>query len=190
MKPPALSPAKVSAAQLKDVGATSVILGHSERRHLFGESNELVNAKVLHALATGFEVILCVGETVEEREAGKTENVVKDQLAGGLANVQAADLGRVTIAYEPVWAIGTGLTATPEQAQAIHGYLRGLVSGLYEADAAEALRIQYGGSVKPANVVELMACPDIDGALVGGAALTPDNFMPIVEFQSKGSHVG
>jgi triosephosphate isomerase len=171
---------EVSAAQLKDVGATSVILGHSERRHLYGESNELVNAKVLHALATGLEVILCVGETIEEREAGKTENVVKDQLAAGLASVQAADLDRVTVAYEPVWAIGTGLTATPEQAQAVHSYLRGLISGLFEPEAAEALRIQYGGSVKPANVAELMACPDIDGALVGGASLAAASFAGIV----------
>lgn len=181
---------EVSAAQLLDVGAQTVILGHSERRHVYGESNELINAKMRHALATGLEVILCVGETIEEREAGKTENVVKDQLSGGLAQVAESDLARVTIAYEPVWAIGTGLTATPEQAQAVHSYLRGLLSGLYDTAAAEAMRIQYGGSVKPSNVAELMACPDIDGALVGGASLTADNFMPIVEFESSGSQVG
>ena len=181
---------EVSAAQLKDVGATCVVLGHSERRHIYGESDPLVNAKVLHALATGLEVILCVGETQEEREQKQTEMVVKRQLSGGLENVAAADLDRVTIAYEPVWAIGTGLTATPEQAQAVHSYLRGLVSGLYDDAAANAMRIQYGGSVKAANVAELMACPDIDGALVGGASLTADQFMPIVEFDSSGSAVG
>lgn len=181
---------EVSAAQLKDVGVQVVCLGHSERRHLYGESDELINNKVVHALATGLEVILCVGETMEEREQKQTETVVKRQLSGGLANVTGADLARVTIAYEPVWAIGTGLTATPEQAQAVHSYLRGLVLGLYDEAAANAIRIQYGGSVKGSNVAELMACPDIDGALVGGASLTADQFMPIVEFESSGSQVG
>lgn len=181
---------EISAEQLKDVGAQVVVLGHSERRHLYGESDELVNAKLLHALATGLDVILCVGETMEEREAKQTEMVVKRQLAGGLANVAESDLARVTIAYEPVWAIGTGLTATPEQAQAVHSYLRGLVSGLYDDAVADAMRIQYGGSVKGSNVVELMACPDIDGALVGGASLTADQFMPIVDFNSSSSQVG
>ena len=155
---------EISVAQLVDVGAHSVILGHSERRHVYGETDELVNRKVKLALQSPLEVILCVGETIEEREAGKTEPVVKQQLDGGLAGVSEADMARVTIAYEPVWAIGTGLTATPDQAQQVHSYLRGLLSGLYSPDVAAATRIQYGGSVKPANVADLMAQADIDGA--------------------------
>ena len=175
---------EVSADQLKDVGADAVILGHSERRHLYGETDELVNRKALHALDRGLEVILCVGETIEERESNQTEQIVKRQLDGGLKSVSEGDLARVTVAYEPVWAIGTGLTATPEQAEAVHGYLRGLAAGLYSDKHAEALRIQYGGSVKPSNVAELMAKPDLDGALVGGASLKAEDFLAIVEFQS------
>lgn len=175
---------EVSADQLRDVGAETVILGHSERRHLYGETDELVNRKVLHALDRGLEVILCVGETLEERESKHTEQVVKRQLDGGLRSVAEGDLGLVTVAYEPVWAIGTGHTATPQQAEAVHGYLRGLVAGLYSDKHAQALRIQYGGSVKPSNVAELMAEPDLDGALVGGASLKAEDFLAIVEFQS------
>ena len=171
---------EVSAAMLVDVGATFAILGHSERRHVYGESDELVNAKVLHALETGLDVILCVGETLEEREAGQTEAVVRRHVTKGLEGV--ADPARVTIAYEPVWAIGTGLTATPEQAGEVHTYLRGVLEGLYDEGTAETLRIQYGGSVKPANVAELMAVEGIDGALVGGAALEAESFIGICDF--------
>lgn len=173
---------EVSCAQLKDVGAEMVILGHSERRHVYGESDALIASKVERALGEGLEVILCVGETREEREANRTEAVVSTQLTAGLAPVAAGDLGRVTVAYEPVWAIGTGLVATPEQAGAVHDYLRGVFAGLYGAPASEALRIQYGGSVKPGNVAELMAVPGIDGALVGGAALDAASFGAIVDF--------
>ena len=176
---------EISAAQLLDVGAELVILGHSERRHVYGEGDELVNRKVLHALETGLDVILCVGETLVEREARRTEEVVRTQLHGGLSQVGAALMSRVTIAYEPVWAIGTGVTATTAQAGEAHSYLRGLLSGLYSPVVSEAVRIQYGGSVKPSNVKELMAVQDVDGALVGGAALKPDNFIPIIEFDRQ-----
>jgi triosephosphate isomerase len=173
---------EISAAMLLDVGATFVILGHSERRHLYGESDDLVNAKVGAALTAGLDVILCIGETIQEREANTTEAVCKRQLVAGLAGVDAADMARVTIAYEPVWAIGTGHTATPEQASDVHVYVRSLIEGLYGARVAEAVRIQYGGSVNPGNVAELMAVPDIDGALVGGASLKADTFVPILDF--------
>ncbi|MAE29829.1 MAG: triose-phosphate isomerase [Planctomycetota bacterium] len=172
---------EVSVAMLRDVGASSVILGHSERRHLYGEADELIGRKVSLALLGGLDVILCVGETQEEREGGATEGVVATQLRGGLEAVSASDMDRITIAYEPVWAIGTGLTASPDQAQAVHAYLRGLLSSLYTDEVADSVRIQYGGSVKPSNAVELLSMADIDGALVGGAALTPENFIPILE---------
>jgi triosephosphate isomerase len=165
---------------LLDVGVTEVIVGHSERRHLYGESDELVNRKVHTALTAGLEVILCVGELIEERQAGQTESVNARQLTAGLTGVAAGDLEHVTIAYEPVWAIGTGLTATPRQAGEVHGYLRGILAGLYDDRAAEAVRLQYGGSVKPGNASELMAVPDIDGALVGGASLKADSFLEII----------
>lgn len=173
---------EVSAAMLKDVGCELVILGHSERRALFGESDELVGAKVQKALAAGLEPILCVGETQAEREGGQTEEVVRRQLVAGLAGVDQADVRRVTIAYEPVWAIGTGLTATPEQAGDVHNYLRGVLAGIYDDQTAEALRIQYGGSVKADNAAALMAQTSIDGALVGGASLKADAFVGIIEF--------
>jgi triosephosphate isomerase (TIM) len=173
---------EVSAAMLKDIGCDLVVLGHSERRAIYGEGNELVNRKVHRALDTGLEVILCVGETLEEREGGRTETVVREQLQAGLEGVSGASMERVTLAYEPVWAIGTGKVATPEQAGRVHAYLRGLLTGLHSESIAAGVRIQYGGSVKPDNVRELMAVPDVDGALVGGAALTPDNFIPILEF--------
>lgn len=176
---------EVSAAQLHDIGAELVVLGHSERRHIYGENDELVNRKVLHALETGLDVVLCVGEKLDEREAGRTEEVVRTQLHGGLTGVGAELMGRVTIAYEPVWAIGTGVTASPAQAGEVHDYLRGLLGGLYSVDIADAVRIQYGGSVKPSNVTELMGVANIDGALVGGAALTPENFIPIINFDRQ-----
>jgi len=176
---------EVSAAQLVDVGAELVILGHSERRHVYGETDELVNRKVLHALETGLDPILCVGELLEERQAGRTEEVVRTQLHEGLSGVTEEQMARVTVAYEPVWAIGTGVVATPAQAGEVHSYLRGLLSGLYSQGVAEAVRIQYGGSVKPSNVAELMAVPNVDGALVGGASLTPENFVPIIRFDRQ-----
>ncbi len=173
---------EVSAAMLRDVGCDFVIVGHSERRHVYGEGDEITNQKVHQALENELEVVLCVGETLEEREAKQTEAVVRRHLTEGLAGVSADRMGAVTIAYEPVWAIGTGLTATPEQAGDVHRYLRGLLAGLHGETVASATRIQYGGSVKPDNVRELMAVPDVDGALVGGASLKPEQFVPILDF--------
>ena len=172
---------EISAAMLSDVGCPLVLLGHSERRHVYGETDELVQRKVGVALGHELEVVLCVGETIEEREAGKTEEVCRRQLSAGLSGVAEGDMPRITIAYEPVWAIGTGHTATPAQAGEVHGYLRGLVSGLYGEGIAASVRILYGGSVKPDNVAELMAVPDIDGALVGGASLKAESFLPIMD---------
>jgi triosephosphate isomerase len=171
---------EVSAAMLKDVGAGFAIVGHSERRHVYGESDELVNQKLQRVLEAGLEAILCVGETLEERTAKRTEAVVSRQLTRGLAGIARAALAQVTVAYEPVWAIGTGQNATPEQASAVHQYLRGVLSGLYDEAAAEALCIQYGGSVTPQNAAAILGAPDVDGALVGGASLKPDTFLPII----------
>jgi triosephosphate isomerase len=173
---------EVSTQMLVDVGAELVVLGHSERRHVYGEPDELVNRKVHAALEANLDAILCVGETLEEREAGQTEEVVNRQLTAGLEGLAESRLGCVTIAYEPVWAIGTGRTATPEQAGEVHAYLRGVLSGLYTEPVAEATRIQYGGSVKPSNIKELMAVSDVDGALVGGASLEADSFLPLIDF--------
>ena len=172
---------EVSAAMLKDVGARFAIVGHSERRHVYGETDELTNQKCLRTLEAGLEVILCVGETLAERQAKSTEKVVARQLTQGLKGVARGDLTRVTLAYEPVWAIGTGQNATPEQASAVHQYLRGVFSGLYDEAAAEALTIQYGGSVSPANAPAILSAPDVDGALVGGASLKTETFLPIIE---------
>jgi triosephosphate isomerase len=174
---------EVSVLMLKDLGVGAVILGHSERRHSYLESDELVNKKVLLALKHGLEPILCVGETLEEREGGRLEAVVGTQVRKGLAGVTAADLAKVTIAYEPVWAIGTGKTATPEDADAVHAFIRGEVKALYGQPAATSICIQYGGSVKPDNVALLMQKPNIDGALVGGASLKGESFVPIACFR-------
>jgi triosephosphate isomerase len=174
---------EISASMLLNVGAELVILGHSERRHIYGESSELVNRKVHTALEAGLEVILCVGEKLEERQEKLTERVCAAQLTAGLKDVDGRSVQRVTIAYEPVWAIGTGLNATAAQAGEVHHYLRGVLSGLYSDSIAETLRIQYGGSVKPSNIRELMAVSDVDGCLVGGASLQPDTFIPIIEFR-------
>jgi len=171
---------EISAAMLKDVGCTYVILGHSERRHVMGESDELVNLKVLKMLADRLKPILCVGELLEQREAGHTDDVVTRQLKLGLQAVAAEDALRVTIAYEPVWAIGTGKVATPTQAQEVHAMIRSLLADMYDETTAQAIRIQYGGSVKPDNAAELLACGDIDGALVGGASLKADSFAGII----------
>jgi triosephosphate isomerase len=174
---------EVSAAMLLDVGAEIVILGHSERRHVYGESDDLVNRKVHAALDAGLEVILCVGETLEERDSGRTEKVVGAQLTQGVSGLDAHDMQRVTLAYEPVWAIGTGRNATPKQAGEAHSYLRGVLAGLFNESVAENVRIQYGGSVKPGNVRELMAVPEVDGCLVGGASIQADTFIPLIEFR-------
>jgi triosephosphate isomerase len=173
---------EVSVLQLKDLGVQTIILGHSERRHIYKEDDALINKKVLLALKHGFEVILCVGELLEEREAGKAEAVCERQTVEGLKGVSEADLSRIVIAYEPVWAIGTGKTATPEDADAIHGSIRAVIGKIYSAAAASNMIIQYGGSVKPDNAAALMAKEHIDGALVGGAALKADTFVPIAKF--------
>lgn len=173
---------ETSVLMLKELGVNGVILGHSERRHIYGESDELINRKVHLALSHGLEVILCIGETLEERESGRAHDVCFGQLEGGLAGVDAEKTANVVIAYEPVWAIGTGKTATPEDAQAVHQACRERIAGLYSLDAADSIVIQYGGSVKPDNVAELMARDDIDGALVGGASLDARSFAGIVAF--------
>jgi len=171
---------EVSVLQLKDLGVQSIILGHSERRHIYKEDNALINKKVKLALKHGFEVILCIGELLEEREAGKVEEVCETQIVKGLEGV--SDLTNVVIAYEPVWAIGTGKTATPEDAEAVHAFARKVIARLYGETAAEKIIIQYGGSVKPDNAAQLMAMKNIDGALVGGASLKADTFVPIAKF--------
>ncbi|MFP3960019.1 MAG: triose-phosphate isomerase [Spirochaetaceae bacterium] len=173
---------EVSVLMLSDLGVEVVIIGHSERRHVYGETDEMVNAKVRLALSHGLEVILCVGETLEEREAGNAEAVVERHLVGGLNAVRAADLSRVTIAYEPVWAIGTGHTATPEDADAMHQFIRDRISEMYSGRASRDIVIQYGGSVKPDNIAGLMAKPNVDGALVGGASLKAETFVPIARY--------
>ncbi|KPK64010.1 MAG: triosephosphate isomerase [Planctomycetes bacterium SM23_32] len=171
---------EVAGLMLLDVGCRYVILGHSERRHVIGETDDFVNAKVLKALDVGLEPILCVGETLEEREAERTVAVVSGQLRAGLEGVSAEQMSRVTIAYEPVWAIGTGRNATPEQAEEVHVTLRALLGEVYDGEVAEAAIIQYGGSVKPENAAELMGMPNVDGALVGGASLKADAFGGII----------
>lgn len=171
---------EVSPAMLKDLGVATVILGHSERRALYSETDAFINRKVHLALAQGFEVILCVGETLPEREAGKAETVTLSQLDNGLAGVSEAELANVVIAYEPVWAIGTGKTATPQDADAMHAAIRKRISQTYSQKAADAIIIQYGGSVKPDNAKELLGMPNIDGALVGGASLKVADFAAIV----------
>lgn len=174
---------EVSGAMLVDLGVGWVILGHSERRHIFGETDALVLAKLKRAHELGLRPIVCVGELLQERDRGETEAVLRRQFFGSLAGAGPELAGRTTLAYEPVWAIGTGRVATPDQAQEVHAMIRALLAALYDADLAQAVRIQYGGSVKPDNVKELMAQEDIDGALVGGASLKPDSFAAIVNFQ-------
>jgi triosephosphate isomerase (TIM) len=174
---------EVAPPMLKELGCSYVILGHSERRQIFGEQDELIGAKLRAALAHGLRPILCVGETKPERDAGNAEAVTLGQLRACLQGVTAAQLADVVVAYEPVWAIGTGDTATPADAQAMHAAIRGALAESFGAEAADGVRIQYGGSVKPDNVDELMAQPDIDGALVGGASLKADSFLRIVQFR-------
>ena len=172
---------EVSASMLKSVGCEYVILGHSERRHIFGETDEMINKKIKKALAAGLKPIFCVGELLEERENGTTNDVVKRQILKGLDGISAEEMKNIIVAYEPVWAIGTGKTATPAQAQEVHEFLRDLIEIDYSLEVANDLVIQYGGSVKPDNARELISQKDIDGALVGGACLKAESFMGIIK---------
>lgn len=172
---------EVSAAMLLEAGAEYVVIGHSERRQYFGETDETVNLRTKAALAAGLKVILCLGEVLEERQAGITAEVVSMQTKLDLAGISAEELKNVIIAYEPVWAIGTGLTATPDQAEEVCAIIRGVVAGLYGKGAADALTIQYGGSMNDANAAELLSKENVDGGLIGGASLVPEKFAKIVE---------
>lgn len=174
---------EISPVMLKDSGASAAIVGHSERRQIFGESDEMINTRVKGALAFDILTILCIGETLEEREGGRTFSVLEEQVRKGLDGVSSDQMDDVVLAYEPVWAIGTGKTATKEQAQEAHLFIRELIEKMFEKSVADRIRILYGGSVKPANVDELMAQPDIDGALVGGAALDAESFGRIINFK-------
>ena len=171
---------EISAAMLKDLGVAYVIIGHSERRQYFGETDTTVNQRTKAALAAGLTPIVCVGETLEERDSGKMKDVIVRQVKEGLAGL-GDDLAKIVIAYEPVWAIGTGRTATPEQAQEVHALIRKTLAELSSGAIANTIRIQYGGSMKPANAKELMDQPDIDGGLIGGAALKADSFADIIK---------
>ena len=176
---------EVAIDMLLDVGCGSVILGHSERRHVLGEKDELINCKVRAASGKGLQTIVCVGELLEEREADSTEQVLETQMERGLAGVGAESMEQIVIAYEPVWAIGTGRTASPDQAQAVHAHLRNWLTGRYNSEVATATRILYGGSVNSENAGELLSQPDVDGALVGGASLNSDKFLAIVNAAVK-----
>ena len=171
---------EISGAMLKEMGIEYVIIGHSERRQYFGETDETVNKRIAAALKYDLKPIVCIGETLEEREGNKTEAVLAKQIKDGFANIAAADMAKVTIAYEPVWAIGTGKTATPDMAEETHAFIRKTFAELYGAEVAEALVIQYGGSMKPENSKDLVAQKDIDGGLIGGAALKADSFYDLV----------
>ncbi|HZN01269.1 MAG TPA: triose-phosphate isomerase [Pyrinomonadaceae bacterium] len=173
---------EVLASMLKDAGASYVIVGHSERRQFYCETDVQVNKKTHAGIRSGLTVIVCVGETLDQREQGSAENVVSTQLSGGLSGLTPSDLDRIIVAYEPVWAIGTGRTATPEQAQEMHAFIRRVFAERHSKAAGEALRILYGGSVKPDNIAGLMKQPDIDGALVGGASLKAESFAQIVNY--------
>ena len=173
---------EISAAMLVDAGCSHVIIGHSERRQGFGETDAMVDRKVSAALQAGLEPIVCIGETLEERQGGRTLEVLERQLRGSLASCTAGALSRVIVGYEPLWAIGTGLSAAPHQAQEAHGHLRGVLARCWGNEAAGAVRIQYGGSVNPNNIAALMAEADIDGALVGGASLDVDSFIQLLNY--------
>ena len=174
---------EIAPPMLTDIGARMAVIGHSERRHIFLEDDAMINRRLRAALQFGLVPVLCLGEKLDEREAGRTFAVLERQLRGGLADVAGAEAARVVLAYEPVWAIGTGKTATTEQAQEAHAFLRKLLAEMYDKTLAETVRILYGGSVKPDNIDALMAQADIDGALVGGAALKIDSFKRIIRFQ-------
>ncbi len=176
---------EVSAPMLKDLGVQYVIIGHSERRQFFGETNETVNKRIRAALAHGLTPIVCVGENLAERESNKTFDVIKNHCEGSLANLTSDEMKKIVLAYEPVWAIGTGKTATPEQAQEVHAYIRELLSKLFGKEVSQSVRIQYGGSVTPENIGILIAKSDIDGALVGGASLKAPSFAAIVKSAKK-----
>jgi triosephosphate isomerase len=166
---------------LKDTSCAYAIIGHSERRHVLGETDAMINKKISAAISGGLLPIFCVGELLEERQGGTTHEVVARQIKNGLEGICAESIQAVTVAYEPVWAIGTGLTATPEQAQEVHAMIRGLLADLYGNEIAQTIRIQYGGSAKPGNTAELMAQPDVDGLLVGGASLKVEDFAAMVK---------
>jgi triosephosphate isomerase (TIM) len=174
---------EVSADMLKDIGASHIIIGHSERRQFYGETDDTVNRKTKSALLSGLTAIVCVGEMLDEREAGNAENVVKTQLVNSLQGLTTSDMERIIIAYEPVWAIGTGKTATPEQAQEMHAFIRKTLVETHGNEVANATRILYGGSVKPENIKVLMSQADVDGALVGGASLEANTFAQIVNYK-------
>ncbi len=176
---------EVAPKMLKSAGCKYVIIGHSERRAMFGETNETVNKKVLAALQEGLNPIMCVGERLEERESNKTFGVVRGHIEGGLKNIKIENMQNLVIAYEPVWAIGTGRNATPAQAEEVHNFIRKLLGKLYDKATSEIVRIQYGGSVKPDNIEGIMNEEDVDGALVGGASLKADSFVEIVRKSSK-----
>ena len=171
---------QVSGSMLLDAGCTMTLVGHSERRHGLGESDALLNAKLHQALDSGLQVMLCVGEQLSEREAGHSEQIVADQVTKGLEGVEKGDLRRISLAYEPVWAIGTGRTASPEDAQTMHERIRADLEKQYDASSASAMRIVYGGSVKPSNARAIFAQPDVDGGLIGGASLDAEGFLEIV----------
>jgi triosephosphate isomerase len=172
---------EISASMLLSSGCEYVILGHSERRHIFGETDDLINKKIKKALSSDIKPIFCVGETLDERESGVTNEIIKKQVYEGLNGLSEKDLDTIIIAYEPVWAIGTGKTATPNQAQEVHNFIRNLISIKFSSAAAEKIIIQYGGSVKPDNAKELLSQKDIDGALVGGACLKAESFIGIIQ---------
>jgi triosephosphate isomerase (TIM) len=174
---------EVTPGMIKDAGCSHVIIGHSERRQFFGETDASVNKKAKAAIEVGLTAIVCIGEQLSEREAGSAESVVKTQLSGSLAGLTVSDMERIIIAYEPVWAIGTGKTATPEQAQEMHGHIRRNILAVHGPETAERTRILYGGSVKPENIDTLMSQEDIDGALVGGASLDAESFARIVNYK-------
>ena len=171
---------EVNVLMLREFFVHFVIIGHSERRAIFGETDAIINAKLKKAREANLKPIFCIGETLAQREGGMLESVLRTQVTEGLQGITEKDMAEIVIAYEPVWAIGTGVTATSQQAQDAHAFVRSLVAGLYGTDTAERIRIQYGGSVKPGNAAELMACPDIDGALIGGASLEPHGFLEII----------
>ncbi|MDZ7289234.1 MAG: triose-phosphate isomerase [candidate division KSB1 bacterium] len=172
---------EISAKMLLGAGCEYVIIGHSERRQYFGETDDTVNRRLKQALKAGLKPIVCVGETLAQRQAGETEKVVGTQVRGAFSGISPEDFAKVVIAYEPVWAIGTGVNATPEQAQEMQAFIRRLIENLYNRELSVACRIQYGGSVKPANAAELMRQPDVDGALVGGASLQAESFAAIIK---------
>lgn len=175
---------EISPGLLVDAGCSHVIIGHSERRHYFGETDEVVNRKIKAAISSGLTVLFCIGETLTEREADKTFDILRAQVQKGLAGLAKKELDKIVIAYEPVWAIGTGKTATDGQAQEAHAFIRHVLAELYDSQVSDAIRILYGGSVKPENIKGLMTQPDIDGALVGGASLKADSFGAIINYRA------